>query len=73
MWLECPNCRRACGVLYRTGEIVKEVRALSEPQALSEALQGLALPLERIGLEACLLTARLHDGFRGDGLPAIYL
>ena len=58
-------------VVDETGGIVKEVRALSEPQALSEALQGLALPLERIGLEACSLTAWLHDGLRGVGLPAI--
>jgi transposase len=27
--------------------------------------------LERIGLEACSLTAWLHDGLRADGLPAI--
>jgi hypothetical protein len=46
------------------------VRA-SEPQALSEALRKVDLPLERIGLEAGSLTAWLHDGLRADGLPAI--
>jgi len=34
-------------------------------------LHEVRLPLERIGLEACSLTAWLHDGLRGEGLPAI--
>jgi transposase len=38
---------------------------------LSDALRKLALPLERIGLEACSLTAWLHDGLCAEGLPAI--
>lgn len=58
-------------VVDETGGIVKETRALSEPQALSEALRGLDLPLERVGLEACSLTAWLHDGLCGVGLAAI--
>ena len=58
-------------VVDESGRIVKEARALSEPQALSEALRGLDLPLERVGLEACSLTAWLHDGLREGGLPAI--
>ena len=29
------------------------------------------MPLERVGLEACSLTAWLHDGLRAAGLPAI--
>lgn len=53
------------------GRIVKETRAPSEPEALIAALGGLDLPLERIGLEACSLTAWLHDALRGAGLPAI--
>src|SRR3569832_1384660 len=51
--------------------IIKEMRAASEPLALIAALTGLGLPLERIGLEACSLTAWLHDGLRAAGLPAI--
>lgn len=46
------------------------MRAASEPQALSEALREVDLPLERIGLDACSLTAWLHDGMCADGLPA---
>ena len=58
-------------IVDQTGRIVKEVRAASEPQALVAALQGTDLPLERIGLEACSLTAWLHDELRRAGLPAI--
>jgi transposase len=50
---------------------MKEVRAASDPQALLVALRGIALPLERIGLEACSLAAWLHDALRASGLPAI--
>ncbi len=58
-------------VVDGTGRIVKEARAASEPEALAAALRGIDLPLERIGLEACSLTAWLHDGLRDAGLPAI--
>lgn len=53
------------------GRIVKEARSASEPQALVGALREIGLPLERIGLEACSLTAWLHDGLCAVGLPAI--
>jgi len=53
------------------GRIVKEARAASEPAALVAALRGVALPLERIGLEACSLTAWLHDALQDAGLSAI--
>jgi len=58
-------------VVDEGGRIVKEARAASEPQALVAALREIALPLERIGLEACSLTAWLHDGLCAAGLPAI--
>ena len=58
-------------VVDGTGRIVKETRVASEPEALICALQALGLPLERVGLEACSLTAWLHDGLREAGLPAI--
>lgn len=58
-------------VVDGTGRIVKEARAASEPDALAAALNQLDLPLERIGLEACSLTAWLHDGLRAAGLAAI--
>ena len=58
-------------VVDGTGRIVKEARAASEPVALAVALNQFDLPLERIGLEACSLTAWLHEGLRAAGLPAI--
>src|SRR5215217_5663661 len=58
-------------VVDGTGRIVKEARAASEPEPLIAALKAIDVPLERIGLEACSLTAWLHDGLRGAGLPAI--
>jgi transposase len=57
-------------VVDETGLIVKEVRAISEPDALVAILLGLDLALERIGLEACSLTAWLHEGLTQAGLPA---
>lgn len=57
-------------VVDESSRIVKETRAASEPQA-SDALRKLDLPLERIGLEACSLTAWLHDGLCAEALPAI--
>jgi transposase len=61
----------AIRVVDENGIIVKEVRATSEPGALIVALRQLGLPLERVGLEACSLTAWLHEGLRQAGLPAI--
>lgn len=58
-------------VVDETGRIVKEARAASEPEALVAVLRAIDLPLDRIGLEACSLTAWLHDGLRDAGLPAI--
>jgi transposase len=58
-------------VVDETGRILKETRAPSEPEALIAALREIGLPLERVGLEACSLTAWLHDELRSAGLPAI--
>src|SRR4051794_30056992 len=58
-------------VVDEAGQILKEVRAPSEPEALIIALRAIDLPLERVGLEACSLTAWLHDDLRAAGLPAI--
>jgi transposase len=57
-------------VVDEKGSIMREVRAASEPDALTEALRGIGLALERIGLEACSLAAWLHEGLTQAGLPA---
>ena len=58
-------------VVDETGQIVKEARTASEPETLIAALQGIGIALERLGLEACSLTAWLHDALTQAGLPAI--
>ena len=58
-------------VVDEMGAIVKEIRAPSDPEDLVTALTAIGLSLERVGLEACSLTAWLHDGLRDAGLPAI--
>ena len=44
-------------VVDETGQIIKEARATSEPDALHALLASFNLPFERAGLEACSLTA----------------
>lgn len=34
------------------GKVVREVKVVSEPEALVNFLRGLALPISRVGLEA---------------------
>ena len=58
-------------VVDEEGRIVREARVPSEPEALVAFLRGLGLALERIGLEACSLTAWLHEGLTAAGLPAV--
>ena len=58
-------------VVDGTGRIVKEMRVPSEPEACVTAMRETGLAFERIGLEACSLTAWLHDALRGAGLPAV--
>jgi transposase len=58
-------------VVDTAGVIVKEIRAESAPDALHDALKRLDLPLKRVGMEACSLTAWLHDRLTNAGWPAI--
>ena len=50
-----------------TGRIVREARAASEPDALVAVFKASGTTMERIGLEACSLTAWLHQGSRRQG------
>ena len=58
-------------VVDEAGAMVKEARAPSEPEALVAFFQGLGLALGRIGLEACSLSAWLHEGPAAAGLSAV--
>ena len=53
------------------GKIVREVRVASEPEALVAFFRACGMVMERVGLEACSLTAWLHGGLTEAGLPAI--
>lgn len=58
-------------IIDETGAAVKEMRAPSDPAALADALSSAALPLEKVGLEACSLAAWLHDDLRAAGWSTI--
>ena len=60
--LDVSLAETAICVVDAAGTIVREMRAESAPDALHDALKRLDLPLERVGMEACSLTAWLHDG-----------
>ena len=53
------------------GKIVREARAASEPEALIAFFGACGMTMERVGLEACSLTAWLHGGLTEAGIPAI--
>jgi len=50
---------------------VREARAASEPETLAAFFGACGMTMDRIGLEACSLTAWLHAGLTEAGLPAI--
>ncbi len=54
-----------------TGRIVREARVASEPAALVAFFGACGMGMERVGLEACSLTAWLQQGLSAAGLPAI--
>src|ERR1700733_2507320 len=58
-------------IIDETGAIVREARVVSEPDALVAFFDALGLTMERVGLEACSLTAWLHQGLSEAGIPAV--
>jgi transposase len=58
-------------IIDETGAIVREARVVSEPDALVAFFDALGMTLERVGLEACSLTAWLHQGLSEEGIPAV--
>src|SRR5947199_4803876 len=53
------------------GRIVREARVSSEPEALVAFFRASGMRMERVGLEACSLTAWLQQGLSAAGIPAI--
>ena len=61
----------AIGIIDGAGNIVREARATSEPEVLVAFFSASGMEMERVGLEACSLTAWLHTGLTKAGIPAI--
>jgi transposase len=55
------------------GRIVREAKVASEPDALVQFLNGLAVPLARVGLEAGPLSQWLYAGLAAAGFEAVLL
>lgn len=53
------------------GLIVREARAVSEPEALVAYFGACGMAMERVGLEACSLAAWLHQGLAEAGIAVI--
>ena len=58
-------------IVDEAGQILREVRAASEPEALVAFFGACGMKMERVGLEACSLTAWLHGALTEAGIPAI--
>ena len=58
-------------IIDDSGRIVREARVASEPEALVAFFGACGMSMERVGMEACSLTAWLHEGLSEAGLPAI--
>lgn len=54
-----------------TGQVVREVKVTTEPEAILAVLADEALTIERIGLEAGPLSQWLYSGLAETGLPVI--
>jgi transposase len=60
-------------ILDAAGQIVKEAKVASEPEALTTFLTRLGLPLTRVGLEAGPLSQWLHAALVKAGFEAVLL
>lgn len=58
-------------VIDEVGRIVREGRVASEPETLVAFFRASGMTMERVGLEACSLTAWLQQGLSAEGIPAI--
>jgi transposase len=58
-------------IIDDTGRIVREARVASEPEALAAFFGTCGMMMERVGLEACSLSAWLQQGLSEEDIPAI--
>jgi transposase len=60
-------------VISESGQLMRETKVLSDPEALADYLCGCGFEIERIGLEAGPLSQWLHEGLSAAGLPVVCL
>ena len=67
------TCRwkTAICIINDTGLIVREARTASEPEALVAFFRASGIAMKRVGLEACSLTAWLHQALTEAGIAVI--
>jgi transposase len=58
-------------IIDDAGLIVREARTASEPGALVAFFRASGMPMKRVGLEACSLTAWLHQQLTEAGIAVI--
>jgi transposase len=58
-------------IVETTGRIVREARVASEPEALITFFTSLDMSMERVGLEACSLSAWLYEALTEAGILAV--
>ena len=58
-------------IIDDNGQIVREARIASEPEALVGFFRASGMAMKRVGLEACSLTAWLHQALIEAGIAAI--
>ena len=58
-------------IINADGDLIREAKVLSEPEALGTYLKGSGFVFERLGLEAGQLSSWLHQGLANQGLPAV--
>ena len=58
-------------IIDDTGLIVREARTASEPEALVAFFRASGIAMKRVGLEACSLTAWLHQALIEAGIAVI--
>jgi transposase len=58
-------------IVDEAGDILKEGKAETDPEAIATWLGAVAVPIDRLGLEAGPLSPWLHEGLQSAGLPAV--
>lgn len=69
VWLK----ESAVCIVDQSGKVLREMKALSDPDALGRILRAEGCSEARIGLEAGALSGWLHDGLKAEGFDVVLL